>query len=285
MLVQIQGNNAGGSPFSKGVGYARPGDQFVRNGNNGNNNGNGHGKDDDNDSMPEFLTDGELPGELVGNPSQTVGVDFKAGKKPKSQKLPGFANKKSVIIRGLDNKPIKLDLESSERVNVYHPDQYTLSDDGTHVTDNETGEVIQLTTFFATDKKNNFEVMYSLDEQGYLNYARVTPKGSDEEGPESEEDFELEMERKGAIQNFQLLDGTDILVGYEDDDIDLTNAPSFGDVEMPEDVTESGDDMEDEVNGERRRRMQRTDAVTAYGKTCYAWDFLTVRITTDRKFR
>lgn len=42
--------------------------------------GNGNGP-------PEFLRNNQLPAGLVNNPSTAVGVKFKAGKKPKVQKL------------------------------------------------------------------------------------------------------------------------------------------------------------------------------------------------------
>ena len=104
-----------------------------------------------NDSMPQFLGADELPPGLVNNPSQAVGVDFKPGKAPRNQKVPDLTGKKATIC-SLDIKPIKLDLETAERINVYHPDLFSLSSDGTYVTHDETGEVIKLNVFYAHDQ-------------------------------------------------------------------------------------------------------------------------------------
>jgi len=273
------------SPFdtpSNVRGYSR-GNGKSDNSAKGNVNGNGKNED----PMPAFLSDDELPPGLVANPSLAVGVGFKTGKKPRGQKIPGFASGKTAVIRGMDNKPIILDIDASERINVYHPDEYALSNDGTYVTENETGEKIPLSVFFTTDHKDGFEVLYSLDEHGNLATARVTPKAAEGgDGPRSEEAFEVEMEQKGTVQNFQVLEGYDILVGYMDDDVDLAAARTL-DVDEADQVGEENVETVDEGDGwnNQTRRLQRTDAATAYGRTCSAWDFLTVKIATDRKFR
>ena len=124
-------------------------DNDKGNGNsNGNGNGNGKGKGkEDGDFMPEFLSYNNLPQGLLNNPSQAVGVDLKAGKVLRGQKTPNLTGKKKATIRGLDDKPIKLDLATAERFNVYHPNQYTVSRDGSYVTENETEKKSSSTSF------------------------------------------------------------------------------------------------------------------------------------------
>jgi hypothetical protein len=111
---------------------------------NGNGNGNGFGNiaGEEIVVLPDFLTDSELPAGLVNNPSQVIGVDLKPGKKPAIRKAPDLTGKKATI-RGLDNKPIHLDLTTSERINIFHPDQYTVIADGTYV-----GEGVSKSRFY-----------------------------------------------------------------------------------------------------------------------------------------
>ena len=254
---------------------------------NGNSNGNGNGKGkgkEDGDFMPEFLSYNNLPQGLLNNPSQAVGVDLKAGKVLRGQKTPNLTGKKKATIRGLDDKPIKLDLATAERINVYHPNQYTVSRDGSYVTENETGKEIQLNVFYASDHKNQFDVLYSLNEYGYLTDARVSPKVSGD-GPGRKDDVEMELHKnKGKIQNFQRLDNTNILVGYMDEDVDMTNAPSLGDVDIPKEDSEMEEGEEGNTR-RNRRRTQATSTATRFGKTCTSWDWLDVRIATDKKFK
>jgi hypothetical protein len=100
---------------------------------NGNGNGNAFGNDhiagEENVVLPDFLTDSELPAVLVNNPSPVISVDLNPGKKPAVQKAPDLTGKKATT-RG-----IHLDLTTSERINIFHPDQCTLSVDGTSVVD------------------------------------------------------------------------------------------------------------------------------------------------------
>lgn len=169
------------------------------------------------DNTPDFVDDSTLPKGL----DKKLGVEFKPGKKPKGQKTPKITqSKKKAIIRGLDHKPIKIDLETSERINVYSPEQFTLSNDGTYVTENESGQVFKLNTFYASDDKNQQDVMYSLDEDGYLTDVRVFPKDG------------IEKDKKGDAQNFQQLEETDILMGFYDSYVDTSNNPVLEDIEV-----------------------------------------------------
>lgn len=125
----------------------------------------------------------------------------------------------------------------------------------------------------------------SLDQDGYLANVRITPKKLSEEEPD-EHSLNQGNDgnghgKKGKIQNFQRLDNTNVLVGYVDEDLDMSNAPAFGDIALPE------DDAEIEGNGgnTRRRRTQASNTVVPFGKTCTAWDWLDVRIATDKKFK
>ena len=258
------------------VASADPRDRHLQ----GNGNGNGNQGDD---STPEFLADDELPQGLVNNPSQSVGVDFKPGKKPKGQKLPDMSKKKATI-RSLDGKPIKLDLETAERINVYHPDRYTVSADGSSVTENETGEVFKLNVFYASDHKNELDITYSLDENGSLANVQASPKSSEDE-PENEDEVAnvkaQGKKAKGLTQNFQRLnEESDVLVGYFDDDVDLTNAPLLGD---PPNEMEEGDEVGNRLL--RRRAQSSSWSATRFGKTCSTFDWLDVRIVTDSKFK
>ena len=233
------------------------------------------------DSIPEFFSDINLQG-LLDNSSEALGVILKAGKKNRGQKLPDLSGTDKTTIIGLDNKPIKLDIKTSDRINVYHPDIYSLSKDGTYVTENETGEVFPLNVFYASDEDNEIDIVYSLDEDGYLETVRVSPKAS-EDWPTSEEEFEAEMEKNGKTQNFQRF--SNVLVGYIDEDLDLSTAPKFDSTKkISEEDNEMGMTQGDEDHS-HHRRTQRTDAFSAFGKTCSTWDFLTVRIATDKKFK
>lgn len=242
---------------------------------------NGDGPDNESIYGPQFLRDNELPPGLVNNPSEAMGVDFKIGRAPRSQKVPDLTGKKATMILGLDNKPIKLHPETDERINVYHPDQFTLSADGSYVTSNETGEVIMLTVFYASDEKNELDITYSIDESGYLATARVSPKSA--AGDEPAEGERKVQGKEKQVQNFQRLHNSDILVGYTDDDMDMTNMPVYGDMAPELDLPEIPIEEAKAEGG--NRRAQATFPLTRFGKTCNTWDYLDVRIATDQRFK
>ena len=255
--------------------------QGNSNGNgNGSGNGNGNGNGPPNDEDPEFIQDDQLPPGLVNNPNAAVGVDFKQGKKPKVQKLPKI-NKNHLKIRGLDNKLILLNLDEAQRVNVFSPDRFTPSADGTFVTDKKTGEVVPLTTFHVANDGAN--VVFGTDFESNLFHVRIAPEAAAEE-----------QAVRGQVQNFQHLsmDGADYLVGYSDDDVDLTNAPSYGELldqedKIPDDLPSpevKQNQGKRRVQNQGKRRVQATSSVTLFGKTCTSWDWLDVAITTDSKF-
>jgi len=214
--------------------------------------GNGNG-----DGAPEFITD--VPPGLVNNPSET----------------------KKAIIRGLDNKPIQLDIDKADRLNIFHPDKFTPSQDGTYVISNENGEVFKLNAFYISDEKNGVDITFALDEDDRLMNVRVTPKVKAEREPTPEQ--------AQRTQNFQHLENTDLLVGYSDDDMELSTevigdgdkTGGENDIELPDDLSEIFD-APPEGSG---RRMQQTNTAYAYGVTCTRWDYLTVRIVTDKKFK
>jgi len=254
--------------------------RLLANRGNGNGQGNANGQGIANaNGPPDFLSNDQLPPGLVDNPSGVVGVDFKAGKAPRAQKMYGKPSE-GLNIRGLDQKAIKLDTTTAERINVFHPDQYQQSEDGTYVTDIETGEIIPLTVFYSSDDENGNDITFAVDSDGSLMNARVAPKMKDE----------TETNVLSRIQNFQRLDGTDTLVGYLDDDIDLSNAPKMADQAvqgvapvLPDDILAF---LEQKKNGDGgTRRAQATNPTTHYGKTCNTWDYLVVDIVTDKLFK
>lgn len=246
---------------------------------------------------PNFLEGDDLPPGLVDNPSGVVGVDFKPGRKPKVQRNPNWSNGKSQV-RGVDNTIFELDLGVAERINVYSPEQFKESEDGTFVTNIETGEMFPLTVFFQSDEKNGMDITFATEEDGTVFNIRAKPKTVN--GGEDQ--------ANGAkIQNFQTIPGTKMLAAYVDDDLDLSKAPSFGehvnpDLEKPlpsafkEKLNEGGggrrtlmDAPTNEKQGEEdprdtTRRTQATYPITLFGKTCTSWDYLDVRIATDRRF-
>jgi len=247
---------------------------------------------------PEFLSDDDLPPGLSDNPSETVGVRFKADKKPKAQKLPA-PGKKGTTIRGLDNQPIHLDLDKAETVNMFHPDRYTPSEDGASVTDNETGEVIPLAVYYIHDEKKGNDILFSMGVNNFPIHVIVSPKGKSEGNID---------DIRGNIQNFQLLEGTDILVGYTDEDLDMEDVPSDVEPSEPDkeewipplDAGEEGGRRTEEIeafidvmesygakpdNASHLRRAQATWSRTAYGRTCNRWDYLDVNIVTDAAFK
>ena len=125
-----------------------------------------------------------------------------------------------------------------------------------------------------------------MDDYGYIANVRITPRVSEDgSGGEDDDDMEVEMDREGKIQNFQRLDNTDVLVGYMDEDIDLTNAPALGEVE--DYIEEEGTEVEEDGGNDpfHRRRMQARGSARAFGRTCTSWDFLSVRIVTDKKIQ
>lgn len=284
-LRQAQGGN--------GVGVGRPTEGGDRNPGNGVGVGGGAG------GPPSFLDGDDLPPGLVDNPSGVVGVDFKPGRKPKVQRNPKFINGKSQI-RGIDDKVFELDLTVAERINVYSPEQFVESADGTSVTNIETGETIPLLYFFQQDEKNGMDITFVAEEDGTIINARAKPKFVEEE------DGAL----ASKIQHFQAIPGTDVLAAYADDDLDLSKAPSYGEEEfdrnsektLPPEFLEKlngggralyasdfKDDLTNEQQGEgdprdATRRTQAGYSVTLFGKTCTSWDWLDVRITTDRLF-
>lgn len=224
------------------------------------------------DSVLEFLADIDLPEGLLEN----LGVALKAGKDVLSQVLPDLTGSKKATILGLDNSTlIHLDLETSEPINVYHPDQYVLSSSKTYVTEIETGDVIKLNTFYASDDENQLDIVYTIDEDGYLETVRASPKPGNKE-PSTEEELENELARMGKTQNFQR--SSNVLVGYFDDDLDMAAMPTFDGIEIPE---EEDQEVAVEDAGDRNhRRAARTDPASAFGKTCSTWDYLGEHIST-----
>ena len=233
---------------------------------------------------PEFVPDNKVPPGLIDNPSGIVGVDFKPGRRPTAQGVPNIKANPRATIRGLDESPIELDTSTAERINVFHPDQFTLSADGTYVTNNETGEIFQLTVFYQSDETRGRNIMYSTDEDGMIMHVRVAPKKKPDEDDET-----VVMQ----VQNFQHLPDSDLLIGYSDDDIDLlANPASGGDMAdgnaekpVPESFQELFDSPEQAGDGNRHRRTQVTYPTTRFGKTCSRWDYLDVNILTDRAFK
>jgi hypothetical protein len=271
---------------------------------NGNGNGNGNANNGGNaNGPPDFLTEDELPPGLVDNPSGVVGVNFKPGRKVAAQKLPDKANPRRPI-RGLDNRAIELNTQVAEPINVFDPVEYLLSDDGTFVTDVRSGVTIPLFVFYLNDEANGMDVTFSLDDNGDIAHVRIAPKDvPDEAGNEAV-----------PVQNFQRLSGSDVLVGYFDDDMDLSQLPAYGDpvnsdavnekpsnisstlAPIPEEGEEDGDNgtrrrglvgnkaTHSDTDGDTRRRAQATSTASAYGKTCNVWDYLGVNIVTDQTF-
>ena len=190
----------------------------------------------DDNGMPEFLNDNELPPGLKDNPSKALGIKFK--KKPgffgiqsqyipKAQRVMNVKENKRVIIRGLDNKPIKLDLDSAERLNVYSTKTFTLSDDESYVTDKKTGEVYQLNCFYTSNEDH--QISWSTDEDGNISNVHVIPKLAKGE--------ELTHNTLGG-QTFQAFPGYDdnnIVVGYLDEELDTPIQSFEGDMYSDED--------------------------------------------------
>ena len=252
---------------------------------------------------PGFLDGEDLPPGLVDNPSGAVGVKFKPGRKPKVQRNPNWANGKSKLL-GIDNNVIDLDLDAAQPINVFAPEQFKESEDGKFVTNIETGEIIPLTVFFLSDEKKGMDIKFATDEDGNIFNVRAKPKIRDEEDEAIE----------AKIQNFQTIPGTNMLAAYTDDDVDLSDAPSFGDIptstlEKPLppsftqklngvdgggrtralygsdlEQTKKSDKMEVENPRDKSRRTQASYSVTLFGRTCTSWDWLDVRIATDQLF-
>jgi len=184
-------------------------------------------------------------------------------------------NMKNPKIRGLDNKIIKLDIEEAERINVFDPQQYELSEDGTYVTDIATGETIPLTVFYL--ENDGARVVFSTDEDNNLIHVRIVSENGDQE-----EDTDITQ-----VQNFQSLvvDGTTFLVGYPDVDIDLSNVPPYGEPAVAENpIPDDLPTPESEQHQGNRRAQANNSPGTAFGRTCSSWDYLGVAITTDSSF-
>jgi len=186
----------------------------------------------DDNGMPKFLNDNELPPGLKDNPSKALGIKFKKkpGKGtqsqyiPKAQRVMNVKENKSVIIRGLDNKPIKLDLDSAERLNVYSTKTFTLSDDESYVTDKKTGEVYQLNCFYTSDEDH--QISWSTDEDGNISNVHVIPKLAKDE----------EFAPNTLGQTFQAYPGADnVVVGYLDEEVDMPIQSFEGDMYSDED--------------------------------------------------
>lgn len=276
---------------------------------------------------PKFLLDEELPPGLVNNPSLTVGMKFKTGIKPKVQKMPNKGSNKKKPIMGLDGKEIHLDLDTAERINIFNPEKFQLSEDGTYVTDLDKNKIIPLNTFYFNDEDHDTDVTLALeDDMTSLMYVRVGPKnprGTEQEDDEKEVN-DLKLHGK-KFQNFQHLSGTDLLIGYYDDDLEMPNLPGTSDVAtnvekpIPEDFPvvprerpngkEGGirrrqkENLDNELkltpSGEKPlksqnttqsiskggRRAQATTSKTLWGRTCYQWDYLDIALVTDEQFR
>lgn len=233
---------------------------------------------------PEYLKDSQLPPGFVRDPSRVVGVDFKSGRKPTAQRLPPRGRGRKVI-KGFDKDcAIELDPAKAEVINMYNPDNYALSDDGTYVINSVSGEVIPLTAYYQHDEKCQNDIVWAVDEYESLFHVRVTPKSKPLEGREML-----------MVQNFQRIDGTEILVGYLDDDVDLTQSPrcdndvKAGRVAKPVPDELVGVSTKNRNNGQRGyggRKLQASSyPITRFGKTCTTFDYLNVAITTDEKFK
>lgn len=233
----------------------------------------------------QFLEEDSLPPRLVDNPSDALGVDFLPGKRPKAQFLPNMKSKSPEIL-GLDEKIIVLDFAKAERINVFNPEMYKESDDGTFVTDLETGETIPLTVFFFEDEEvDGNEVLFALDDDSHLFHVRVTPKRNRNGSNEGKV-------KPASSQHFMRLpDGSNLLVGYMSDDVDLSKIPPLNEAVRPkEDFSDKIDDGMDagKKSGTMRRgrRLQAsTSTKTMYGQTCKRWDYFDVVIYTDRWFQ
>ena len=186
----------------------------------------------DDNGMPKFLNDNELPPGLKDNPSIALVLGIKFKKKPgkgvqsqyipKAQRVKNVKENKSVIIHGLDDKPIKLDIDSAERVNVYSTETFTLSDDESFVTHKKTGEVYQLNCFYTSNEDH--QISWSTDEEGNISNVHVIPKAEGEE-----------FTHNTLGQTFQAFPGYDdnnVVVGYYDQELDTSSLAFDGDIAL-----------------------------------------------------
>lgn len=153
-----------------------------------------------------------------------------------------------------------------------------------------TGETITLNYFYAEDKVQGTEISFALDDDGKLFNARVAKKVT----PKEKEN----PHRPPRVQNFVRVEESDVLAAYVDDDVDYSQYAAFGEDPMPSESKElppGAPELEipqTNANGKTEnkfggnRKLQKANyARTAYGKTCYGFDWLDVSIMTDTLFK
>lgn len=210
-----------------------------------------------------FLKWEDLPPGLQDNPGHAINVLFKEGRKPAAQMVDA-----DQFIFDLDGEVI--DLNTLTPQNIFSADHYELSEDGTYVTDIETGEPVQIEVF-GSGFNHAKVIIATKDEDGLFNDIRIHKEG-----------------RPG--QSFKKTG--EIYLGYSDDDVDtdkLNEIFEMKDLIVPDDPN-GGRNGKGNDNGnrkpfqERKRGLVWQNYFQSNSYCASGHDVVFVAITLDKAF-